>query len=270
MNRDSRYAPRVSRSSDVWAERNFVGDYATRSLRPPEVVLLLHYADALAGRVLELGCGAGRITGYLGARGGDVLGIDISPAMVDHCRRRYPELQFQVGDLADLSGLADGSRDVVVAEFNVLGVLDDPERTRVLRELRRVLTDEGLLLFSAHNIAFLPNVPKPAALVTRSRNPARILWNLARLPVRERNHRRIARLERHERDYALVNDQAHDYRLLHYYISRAAQLEQLEAAGFELLECLDGDGAAVREGESAPGYPELHYAARAVPLAARA
>ena len=182
VNRDSRYAPRVSRSSDVWAERNFVGDYATRSLRPPEVVLLLRYADALAGRVLELGCGAGRITGYLGARGGDVLGIDISPTMVDYCRRRYPELQFQVGDLADLSGLADGSRDVVVAEFNVLGVLDDPERTRVLRELRRVLTDEGLLLFSAHNIAFLPNVPKPAALVTRSRNPARILWNLARLP----------------------------------------------------------------------------------------
>ena len=58
-----------------------------------------------------------------------MLGIDISPTMVDYCRRRYPELEFQVGDLADLSGLADASRDVVVAEFNVLGVLDDPERT---------------------------------------------------------------------------------------------------------------------------------------------
>ena len=111
----------------------------------------------------------------------------------------------------------------MIAEFNVLGVLDDAERKRVLGELRRVLVARGLLIFSAHNIAFIPNVPKPAALVTRSRNPARILWNLARLPLRERNHRRIGKLERHERDYALINDQAHDYRLLHYYIGRDAQ-----------------------------------------------
>ena len=98
----------VSRSSEVWAERDFVGDYATRTLRPPEATLLLRYADSLAGRVLELGCGAGRITGYLGARGGDVLGVDISPTMIDYCRRRYPELEFQVGDLADLSAFRMG------------------------------------------------------------------------------------------------------------------------------------------------------------------
>ena len=256
----------VSRSSEVWAERDFVGDYATRTLRPPEATLLLRYADSLAGRVLELGCGAGRITGYLGSRGGDVLGVDISPGMVDYCRRRYPQLRFQVGDLADLSAFQDGSRDVVIAEFNVLGVLDDVERKRVLGELHRVLDDRGLLIFSAHNIAFIPNVPKPVALVTRSRNPARALWNLARLPLRERNHRRIGKLERHERDYALVNDQAHDYRLLHYYIGRDAQSRQLEAAGFELLECLDGDGADVPEGAGAAGHPELHYAARAAPV----
>ena len=253
----------VSQSSEVWAERNFVGDYASRGLRPPEATLLLRYADSLAGRVLELGCGAGRITGYLGARGGDVLGVDISPTMVEYCRRRYPKLAFQLGDLADLSAFPAGSRDVVIAEFNVLGVLDDSERKRVLGELHRVLTAGGLLIFSAHNIAFIPNVPKPVELVTRSWNPARVLWNLARLPLRERNHRRIGKLERREGDYALINDQAHDYRLLHYYIGRDAQRRQLEAAGFELLECLDGDGGDVPEGDSAAAYPELHYAARA-------
>jgi SAM-dependent methyltransferase len=183
--------------------------------------------------------------------------------MIEYCRRRYPELEFQVGDLADLSAFPDGSRDVVIAEFNVLGVLGDVERKRVLGELHRVLASRGLLIFSAHNIAFIPNVPKPAALVTRSRNPAKAVWNLARLPLRERNHRRIGKLERHEGDYALINDQAHDYRLLHYYIGRDAQSRQLEAAGFELLECLNGDGGAVPEGAGAAGHPELHYAARA-------
>ena len=48
--------------------------------------------------------------------------------MVDYCRRRYPELEFRLGDLSDLSALPDRSRDVIVAEFNVLGVLDDRER----------------------------------------------------------------------------------------------------------------------------------------------
>jgi SAM-dependent methyltransferase len=252
-------------SSGVWAKRDFVSVYATRSLRPPEIVLLLRYAEELGGRLLELGCGAGRITGYLSARGGDVLGIDISSSMIDYCRRRYPDLEFQVGDLADLSARENGSRDVIVAEFNVLGVLDDVERKRVLREFHRVLAPEGLLLFSAHNLAYIPQIPAPVGLVIRSRNPARVLWNLGRLPLRVRNHRRVRRLERHEGDYALVNDQAHDYQLLHYYIGRDAQSRQLEEAGFELLQCVDGDGRDVFPGEAAAGYAELHYAARALP-----
>ncbi len=254
--------PPASRTSRVWAERDFVHHYATRALRVPEVLLLLRYADALGGRVLELGCGAGRITGYLGARGGTVLGLDISPAMIDYCRRRYPELEFMVGDLADLSPLPDGSRELVIAEYNVLGVLDDGERRRTLGEIRRVLTDDGLLLFSSHNLAFLPHVPAPAGLLTRSRNPARIAWDLGRLPVRARNHRRLRELERRGGDYALVNDQAHDYRFLHYYIGREAQDRQLQAAGFQLLDCLDGAGRTVPAGHDAPDSPELHYAAR--------
>jgi SAM-dependent methyltransferase len=151
-----------------------------------------------------------------------------------------------------------------VAEFNVLGVLDDAQRTHALQEIHRVLGDDGLLIFSAHNLAFLPNVPKPAALVTRSRNPARVAWNLGRLPLRTRNHRRIVRLERREPDYALVNDQAHDYQLLHYYIGRDAQARQLAETGFELLLCLDGDGHVVEPGDTAPAHSELHYAARAL------
>ena len=94
-------------------------------------------------------------------------------------------------------------------------------------------------------------------------------WNLSRLPLRTRNHRRIAPLERREPDYALVNDQAHDYQLLHYYIGRDAQGRQLADAGFELLDCLDGDGHTVQAGDAASGQSELHYAARALPEGSR-
>lgn len=246
----------------VWARGDYVDHYATRSLRPPEVILFLRHAEELAGRVLELGCGAGRITGYLGARGGDVLGIDISSAMVSFCQKRYPELAFAVGDVSDLGGFESESRDVIVAEFNILGVLNHAERGHAFRELNRILVDGGLLLFSSHNHGHMPNVAQPAGLVTRSRNPARVAWNLARLPRRMVNRRRLEPFEHRGDDYAIVNDEAHDFRLLHYYIGRDVQEAQLNHAGFDLLECLDGSGASVGRGALAAEYPELHYAAR--------
>jgi hypothetical protein len=46
-------------NAELWALGDFVGFYATRDLRPVEATLLDRHRDALAGRVLELGCGAG-------------------------------------------------------------------------------------------------------------------------------------------------------------------------------------------------------------------
>jgi hypothetical protein len=83
------------------------------------------------------------------------------------------------------------------------------------------------------------------------------------VPRQLRNRRRLARFERHERDYAILNDFAHDYSLLHYYVDRDAQERQLLEAGFETIECLDGGGRTVAHGDPAAGDPELHYVARA-------
>jgi SAM-dependent methyltransferase len=246
----------------VWRQGNFVSAYSSRSLRPPEVVVLLRYAGYLHGRVLELGCGAGRLTGYLGARGAEVLGVDISEEMIDHCRRHYPEIEFAVGDLRDLSEHGSASREAVIASFNVLGVFDDLERRRVLAEIARILSSDGLLYFSAHNRARLDRIPSPLALAVRARDPLRVLWGLARAPTRGRNRRRLLHLERHEETYSIANDEAHDYSLLHYYIGRDEQARQLETVGFELLECLDADGQTVAPGNTAPHSPELHYVAR--------
>ena len=112
--------------------------------------------------------------------------------------------------------------------------------------MHRVLSAGGLLFFSAHNLAFLRTSRAVGLLAVPGADL--IAWNLGRLPLRERNHRRLGRFERREGDYALVNDQAHDYRFLHYYISRDAQARQLAEAGFELLDCLDGDGRSVPPG----------------------
>jgi SAM-dependent methyltransferase len=246
----------------VWSRGSFLRLYSDRTLRPPEVVLLARYRDELSGRVLELGSGGGRNAGYLLELGAEVRGIDLSEAMVEYCRRRYPRGTFDVGDLRDLAGHGDASYDAVFAGYNLLDVLDDPERRRVLGEIRRILIPDGVLIMSSHNRAYLPRV-RPATRLPRARDPLRLAADLVRMPRRIYNSRRVRPLERSEERYALANDEAHDYRLLHYYIDRDEQGRQFAEVGFELVECLDGEGAIVAEGETAADSPELHYVAHA-------
>jgi hypothetical protein len=71
----------------------------------------------------------------------------------------------------------------------------------------------------------------------------------------------LAILQTRGPDYAIINDTAHDYALLHYYIRRDDQARQLAETGYELLECLDADGCPVGPGVPHPD-PWLHYVAR--------
>ncbi len=248
-------------NAEFWERGDYLEFYANRSLRPVEGVLLERFGEALAGSVLELGCGAGRLTGHLSEVARVVHGVDISPAMVAYCLQAYPGATFTVGDLRDLSAFEKGSYDAVVAPFNVLDVLDDSERGSVLDEIRRLLVEGGLLIMSSHNRDHEPRIGSRVRLLIGA--PRHPLQSLRRLPGRLRNRRRLAPLQRTEEGYAIVNDEAHDFSVLHYYIARDAQERQFAEHGFELLECLDLDGRSVAAGGTAVHCPELHYVARA-------
>jgi trans-aconitate methyltransferase len=54
-------------------------------------------------RVLDVGCGTGHLTAQIAAAGAEVVGLDLSPAMIDQARQAYPALRFVVGDARDFS-----------------------------------------------------------------------------------------------------------------------------------------------------------------------
>jgi SAM-dependent methyltransferase len=53
-------------------------------------------------RVLDAGCGTGRVAIELARRGFDTVGLDVDPALLDRARAKAPELEWHRGDLADL------------------------------------------------------------------------------------------------------------------------------------------------------------------------
>jgi SAM-dependent methyltransferase len=244
----------------VWGRGKFVKEYDTRELRPAEVKLLVTYRDDIRGRVLELGCGAGRLTGYLADMADEVHGIDLSHRMIERSRERVPNATFHEGDFTDLSMFENGSLDAVFAPCNVLDVLSDEERGAMLDELHRVIKPGGLLMMSSHNRGYVPKLRTPTQL--RTNDPLRFGIDVLRLPKRMLNRRRMLPLEQQGEDYQIINDSAHYYSLLHYYISRDAQERQFAAHGFQFLECLDIEGRPLGPGDTAPDVVELHYVAR--------
>ncbi len=52
-------------------------------------------------KILDVGCGTGHHVASLGAKGLDILGIDISPAMIDKSKQNFPDYKFQVADALD-------------------------------------------------------------------------------------------------------------------------------------------------------------------------
>lgn len=110
-----------------------------------------HLLGAVTGkRVLEVGCGAGPLTEWLVDHGAAVTAMDLSPEMVRLALDRLGDrCRILVGDLAEpLAFAPDASFDLAVASlvFHYIRDWGGP-----LRELRRLLTPEGALIFSTHH-----------------------------------------------------------------------------------------------------------------------
>src|SRR3954451_8574004 len=95
-------------------------------------------------RVLDAGCGTGRVAIELSQRGFDVVGVDIDPTMLDTARRKAADLAWIRGDLAHLE--LDETFDVAVLAGNVMVFVGPGDELNVLRRLADHLEPGGLLV----------------------------------------------------------------------------------------------------------------------------
>jgi SAM-dependent methyltransferase len=100
------------------------------------------------GTVADVGCGPGHITRYLAARHPDVVGIDLSPRMIDLARAQAPELAFAVGSMTKLPA-ADDAWSGAIAFYSIIH-LTPAERADACREFARTVRPGGWLLVSFH------------------------------------------------------------------------------------------------------------------------
>jgi SAM-dependent methyltransferase len=101
----------------------------------------LTLAAGLGAEVGDVGCGTGRITPYLAARGLTPRGVDLSPEMIRVAREDHPEFAFEVGDLRRLP-FADAELAGVVCWYSLLFLAPD-DRPVAFGELARVVKPGG-------------------------------------------------------------------------------------------------------------------------------
>ncbi|HEX6575392.1 MAG TPA: methyltransferase domain-containing protein [Gemmatimonadaceae bacterium] len=118
--------------------------------KPLDRHLLNRFVDEFAnhGKIIDLGCGPGHIAKYVHDRGGDVIGIDLSPSMIAVARERVPDVPFHEGDMRSLD-LRDHSADGLISFYSIVHFTAEalPD---VFTEARRVITPDGLFLIAFH------------------------------------------------------------------------------------------------------------------------
>jgi ubiquinone/menaquinone biosynthesis C-methylase UbiE len=140
VRKERRFWSKVAPSYDTWVAEAYREQYET---------FRHHLMDAVGpdDRVLEVGTGTGNIALHIASYVGSVVGVDISPEMVDLARGKVDgtgleNVEFRVGDAYALPFEA-GSFDKVVF-VNVLQTMKAPKRA--IKEAHRVLREGGELV----------------------------------------------------------------------------------------------------------------------------
>lgn len=123
-------------------------DFSRKREKPwPEMKFLVDKFVLPEEKILDLGCGNGRLIEFLKEKNIDYLGIDNSERLVEIAKTKYPQYKFLVANALNLP-LADNSFDKVFSIAVFHHIPSKKFRLLFLKEIKRVLRLGGLLVLA--------------------------------------------------------------------------------------------------------------------------
>ena len=122
---DSTYELRAASGENVHGEADFVQAFAPKS-------------------VLDAGCGTGRVGRELARRGIEVIGVNIDSEMLETARRKAPDVEWRLADLATAE--LGRTFDAIVMAGNVMIFLTPGTEREVVANMARHLQPGGILI----------------------------------------------------------------------------------------------------------------------------
>jgi SAM-dependent methyltransferase len=112
-----------------------------------------YFSDYIKPRskVLDLGCGNGRLYGMLESKKIDYLGIDNSQTLIEKAMMNFPNAKFQYGDMVSLD-LPDDSYDAVFSIASFHHIPGKKLRREAADEINRALKPDGILILMVWNL----------------------------------------------------------------------------------------------------------------------
>ncbi|WP_439620864.1 class I SAM-dependent DNA methyltransferase [Gemmata sp.] len=107
------------------------------------------------GRLVDLGCGTGRLCAHFAGKGYDCVGVDLSDEMLARARESGARVEWVKANLVDLAELPAASFDYAACLFSTLGMVRGAEnRAKVVANAFRLLKPGGRFVLHAHNRFF--------------------------------------------------------------------------------------------------------------------
>lgn len=256
-------------NTDFWNQQSRATSYAKReSLYPSETTFLEEYGALMKDwRMLDIGIGGGRSTVHFAPLAGEYIGTDFSKIMVDECVAKFDGStisqhinDLQIVDVRDLSRYEPGSFDFVLFSFNGIDEISHEDRQAAFREIRKVMKDDGLFLFSSHNLQAIRKLFR-FNFALRPDRFLKYVYRYIRLKAANRKYSELYKLDTH----ALIHDYYSDYSKSTYYVHPEEQFRQLGAAGFTMqnVYSCEAGGIINLDVVGTSSEPWLHYLCRA-------
>jgi 2-polyprenyl-3-methyl-5-hydroxy-6-metoxy-1,4-benzoquinol methylase len=110
---------------------------------------LLDAMVSRGARILDAGCGPGRVGAELAARGHTVVGVDVDPELIEAARADHPGPKWLVADLAELDLASAGELapfDAAVLAGNVMAFVAPGTETQVLSRIAEHVRPDGVVV----------------------------------------------------------------------------------------------------------------------------